>query len=113
MEKESQLSLSRETESEAWSEIPEPTKAVEAGVPWLRGRINTEVNPGAKGSRAGCYKGPISLETRSRTARSQRPARGGGLGTRLHQRTSPGALISLLSVNSVHLTTRPWPLCHT
>lgn len=82
MEEDSPLSLCRETESEAWSEIPEPTKAVEVGAPWLRSCINTEFNPGTKSSRVECYKGPLvhlgSVKRRSHKARFQRLVRGVG-----------------------------------
>lgn len=82
MEEDSPLSLSRNTESEASSEIPEPIKAGEVGAPWIRSCRNPGFNPGAKSSRAGCYEGPLvhlgSVERRSHKARSQRPARGVG-----------------------------------
>lgn len=58
IKQDNQLSLSREIESEAWSESPEPTKAMEGGVLWLRSYMNPEFNSDAKGSRAGHHKEP-------------------------------------------------------
>lgn len=76
MEQGSQLSLSREIESKAWSGNPEPTKQARARELWLRSCMSPEFNSGVKGYRAECYKGPF-VQLGSVELRNHRPGRRG------------------------------------